>query len=60
MGTLKKSLRRALAAPRPTKQQELILDLYSSPHGPTPYMTKALAKARRRNKLARMSRRANR
>lgn len=57
---LKKSLRRALAAKSPTKQQNIILDMYSLEYPPTPYMTKALAKARRRNKLAKASRRNNR
>jgi len=61
MGTLKKALRKAMAAPAPNKHQEQLLLMYAAgPHAPTPYMTRVLAKARRRNKLARRARRDNR
>jgi hypothetical protein len=59
--TMKKGLRQAMAAVRPNKQQVKLLLMYSAGHhAPTPYMTKALAKARRRNRLARRARRRNR
>lgn len=58
--TTKKGLRKAMGADRPNKQQVGLLMMYSAGHhAPTPYMTKALAKARRRNRLARRARRRN-
>lgn len=57
---MKKGLRKAMAAKVPNKHQQQLLNLYSSEYAPTPYLTKALAKARRRNKLARRTRRKNR
>ena len=58
--TMKKGIRKAMGTARPTKRQMQLLDMYSSEHAPTPYMTKALAKVRRRNKLAKRARRNNR
>lgn len=57
----KKSVRKLMAKKVHNKHEQQLMLMYSAGHNaPTPYMTRVLAKARRRNKLASASRRRNR
>ena len=56
----KKSVRKIMNRRVHNKHEAQLMVMYSAGHNaPTPYMTRVLAKARRRNKLARASRKRN-
>jgi hypothetical protein len=57
----KKAVKRIMSGKPLNKHDQQLMIMYSAGYNaPTPYMTRVLAKARRRNKLARASRRRNR